>query len=238
MMGTFPAPRPVELEPEPVPSSSVDDEVRSQETLTGRVEFGGPVIAPVDSTYHPEDAELQAFVKAKAGSLRFVLAIMSVHFPFGDPPLATANVEVDLKDDTATGQTLAYSVFPANVGFAKDVSRGFALQPNLTIAGTGGTIGGPSWTTADHGTEAFLIGGPEFSPRPAWKFRRTHAQDIVGPTRLVMVIQVPIGRTGSLSVSLLASIEERFLFSKRQVPLPGAAAANPAVVKFLPGRTV
>jgi len=236
MLESFPVPRPVQLELEPADGDGDGDQVRGQETLTGRVEFGGPVTAPLDGTYHPEDAELQAYVRAKAGALRFVLALMSVNFPYGVPALSTASIEVDLRDDAATGQTLAYSVFPANLGTAKDMTHGFTLAPDLTIAGTGGSIGGPSWTTVEHGAQAYLIGGPEFSPRPAWRFRRTSAQRIEGPTKLVMVIQVPAGRTGSLSVSLLASVEERFHFSKRQVALAGAGAASPAAITLLPVR--
>lgn len=241
-MDTFPVPRPIALEAEPAglsPDASgldFDEEVRAPEMLTGRVEFGGPQVAPVDSTYRPEDADLQAFVRAHAGRLRFVLAVMSVNFPFGDPPLATASVEVDLSDDTATGQTLAYTVFPANLGSAKEVTRGFEVKPNLTVAGVGGTLGGPNWSTVDHGSQAYLIGGPELSPHPAWMFRRTPAQAIEGSTRLVMVVQIPLGRVGSLSVSLQASIEKRFRFAKRQIPLPGAGDANPAVITFLYGR--
>jgi hypothetical protein len=234
---TFPVPRPVELELETGPSSGLEtygvyNQVRGQETLTGRVRFGGPVIAPIDGTYHPENAELQAYLKAKAGSLRFVLALMSITFPFGVPPLVTASVEVSLRDDTKTGQTLAYSVFPANTTSAQDVSHGFALKPDLTILGTGGSIGEVTNSTVEHGTKAYLIGGPELSPCPAWRFRRTDAQDIEGTTGLVMVVQVPADRTGSLSVSLLASIEERFRFAKRQVPLDCADAASPAIITF------
>ena len=184
---------PVELELEPSSfsdSAAVDDEDRgAPETLADRVEFGGPEVAALDGTYHPEDADLQAFVKARAASFRFVLVVMSVNFRFGRPRLSTASVEVDLGDDTGTGRTLAYSISPAMACYAKDVSRGFTVQPNLTIAGTGGSIGGPSWTTVHHGTEPYLIGGPELSARPAWRYQRTRGQEIVGPTRLTMVIQ-------------------------------------------------
>ena len=233
----FPVPWPVELELETGPSSDLEksgvyDQVRGQEVLTGRVRFGGPVVVPIDGTYHPENAELQAYLKAKAGSLRFALTLMSVTFPFGVPPLVTASVEVSLRDDTETGQTLAYSVFPVNKTSARDVSHGFTLQPDLTIFGTGGSIGGVTNSTVEHGTSAYLIGGPELSPCPAWRFRRTDAQDIEGTTGLVMVVQVPAGRTGSLSVSLLASIEERFRFAKRSVPLDCADPASPAVITF------
>ena len=232
--------RPITLESEPAALSfdggvltAAEDAVPAEETLSNRVEFGGPLVVPVDNTYHPEDSNLQAFLKAQAGKFRFALAQMSVKFPFGNPPLATASVEVDLDDDAATGQTFAYSILPTNLTSPKEATKSFTLQPNVTVAGTGGTIGGPSWSTTDHGTRAYMIGGPELSPHPAWMFQRTPAQVIEGSTRLVIVIQVPAGRAGSLTVSLQASVEKkRFRFFKRLIPLPGADAANPAVVKF------
>ena len=235
----FLVPRPITLEAEPAALLlnegllSVAAAGRAKETLSDRVEFGGPLVVPVDSTYRPEDPDLQAFLKAQAPRFRFALAQMSVKFPFGDPPLATASVEVDLVDDNETGQTSAYSILPTNLTSPKEETRGFTLQPNLTVAGTGGTVGGPSWSTTYHGTRAYMIGGPELSPHPAWMFQRSPAQDIEGSTRLIMVIQVPAGRTGSLTVSLQASLyKTRLRFFKRRIPLPGASAANPAVVTF------
>jgi hypothetical protein len=231
--------RPIELEPELAALSFYSGAPGAlgvagwkKLTLSDRVEFGGPLVVPVDSAYRPEDSDLQAFLKAQAKSFRFALAEMSVNFPFGDPPLATASVEVDLADDAATGQTFAYSILPTNLTSPKDATRGFTLQPNVTVLGTGGSMGGPSWSTTDHGTRAYMIGGPELSPHPAWMFQRSSAQDIEGSIRLVMVIQVPAGRTGSLTVSLQASLHKRLRFFKRQIPLPGADAANPAVVAF------
>jgi hypothetical protein len=227
--------RPIALEPEPA-AFSFDGGLLSAgdaQTLSDRVEFGGPLIVPVDSAYSPANSELQAFLKAQAGSFRFALAQMSVKFPFGDPPLATASIDVDLADDAATGQTFAYSILPTNLTSPKEETHGFMLQPNVTVVGTGGSIGGPSWSTTDHGTRTYMIGGPELSPHPAWMFQRTPAQDIEGSTRLIMVIQVPAGRTGSLTVSLTASLHKtRLRFFKRQIPLPGADAVNPAVVTF------
>jgi hypothetical protein len=210
--------RPIALEPEPA-AFSFDGGLLSAgdaQTLSDRVEFGGPLIVPVDSA-----------------SFRFALAQMSVKFPFGDPPLATASIDVDLADDAATGQTFAYSILPTNLTSPKEETHGFMLQPNVTVVGTGGSIGGPSWSTTDHGTRTYMIGGPELSPHPAWMFQRTPAQDIEGSTRLIMVIQVPTGHTGSLTVSLTASLHKtRLRFFKRQIPLPGADAVNPGVVTF------
>ena len=235
----FLRPQPITLEPEPAALSfdgnllSAQDAGGAKETLSDRVEFGGPLVIPVDGTYCPGDPDLLAFLKAQAPRFRFVLAQMSVKFPFGDPPLATASVEVDLADDAATGQTFAYSILPTNLTSPKEETRSFALQPNLTVAGTGGTVGGLSWSTTDHGTRAYMIGGPELSPHPAWMFQRTPAQNIEGSTRLIMIIQVPVGRIGSLTVSLQASLHQtRFRFFKRQIPLTGADAANPTVVTF------
>jgi hypothetical protein len=187
----------------------------------------------VDSTYRPQDPDLQAFLRAQAPRFRFVLAQMSVKFPFGGPPLATASVEVDLADDGATGQTFAYSILPTNLTSPKEETRGFTLEPNLTVLGTGGSVGGPNWSTTDHGTRAYMIGGPELSPHPAWMFQRTPAQDIEGSTRLIMIIQVPVDRIGSLTISLQASLDKtRLRFFKRQIPLPGSGPANPCVVTF------
>lgn len=232
--------RPIELDLEPVvPSSYLGRPGTAAAkgpklpTLSDRVEFGGPSVVPIDSKYCPGDSKLQAFLNAHAGSFRFVLAEMSVNFPFGKPPLATASVEVDLEDDDATAETFAYSILPTNLTSPKDATKGFELQPNATILGTGGTIGGASWSTTVHGSQAYMIGGPELSPHPAWMFRRTSAQEIEGSTRLVMVVQVPDDCTGSLTVSLQASVHKTGLrFVKREIPLPGADAANPAVVRF------
>lgn len=235
----FLTPRPITLEPEPAALLfddnllSAEDAERAKETLSDRVEFGGPLVVPIDKTYHPEDPDLQAFLKAQAPRFRFALAQMSVKFPFGDPPLATASVGVDLTDNAATGQTFAYSILPTNLTSPKEETRGFTLQPNLTVLGTGGTVGGPNWSTTDHGTRAYLIGGPELSPHPSWMYQRTPAQEIEGSTRLIMVIQVPADRIGSLTVSLQASLHKtRLRFFKRQIPLSGAEAANPALVTF------
>jgi hypothetical protein len=231
--------RPIALESEPAAlpqySGALTPEGagHAEETLSDRVEFGGPLVIPIESTYGADHPELQAFLKAQAGSFRFAIAEMSVNFPFGDPPLSSASVEIDLADNVATGQTLAYSILPTNLTYPKEATKGFTLQPNLTIIGTGGSIGAASWSTTEHGTQAYMIGGPELSPHPAWMFQRTSAQRIEGSTRLVMVIQVPTGSTGSLTVSLQASLEKRHLrFFKRLIPLPGADAADPAMVRF------
>ena len=184
----------VALDPDPLTIAKR----RRPPPLTDRVEFGGPLVTAITHKYHKEDADLQAFLVARADSYRFVLAHMSVNFRPNDPPLSRASVEVNLTDDTNSGLTLAYSIFPTHLGSPYEVSRGYEFGPELTIGPVTARAGTVSTTTVDHGTRDFVVGGPELSAHPAWIFQPTTVQKLVGSTRLVMVIQIPVGRTGAL----------------------------------------
>jgi len=221
--------RPVDLDPE-----GVDFVVRGSEApkLRDRVEFGGPLVTPIDASYRPEDADLQAFVRGQAGKLRFALAHLSINFPVSyPPPLTAASVQVTLADDGDTGQTVAYSLFPTHAGPGYDVTKGFTISPKLTVGPVGVELGDIDGSKAAHGTMDFVTGGPELSAHPAWTFGRVTGQDLRGATRLVMIIQVPVGRTGTLSVDLSAEVEMG-RFRKCRIPLPGADGVNPAAVHF------
>jgi hypothetical protein len=198
--------------------------------LKGRVEFGGPLVTEITKKYHEDDADLQAFLKSRAASYRFVLAHMSVNFPPGKPPLTQASVQVNLSDDANSGLTLAYSIFPTRLSSPYEVAKGYEVGPELTIGPVKGKLGSFSAKTTEKGARDFVVGGPELSAHPAWIFQSTPAQKITGSTRLVMVIQIPVGRTGTLTVSLNAALKERFW--KRQIPLPGADDARPGLVTF------
>jgi hypothetical protein len=205
---------------------------RSAPLLGDRVEFGGPLVTPIDDTYRPDDADLQTFVKGLANRWRFVLAHMSVNFPSSNPPaLSRASVQVSLDDDANTGDTLAFSIFPTHAGSSYDITRGFSIAPTLTVGPVGAGLGQADFGTTDHGTRDFVVGGPELSAHPAWIFQPTPVQELRGATRLVMVIQVPVGRTGSLGVNLQAQVEMR-RFRKHRIPLEGASDANPKAVSF------
>ncbi len=200
--------------------------------LKGRVEFGGPVVAPIDEHYNPGDADLQAFIRGRADHLRFLIAHMSVSFPMSlPPPLSRAAVQVALDDDANTGETIAYSLFPTHAGTSYDLTRGFSISPTLTVGPVTVGLGSVSSSTADHGTRDFVVGGPELSSHPSWSFQPTPTQELTGATRLVMVIQIPKERTGTLSVDLTAEVEQG-RFRKRRIPLPAADQANPRAVSF------
>lgn len=227
----FPVPRAVDLDREHFEDGD-DTAVRAAEHLTGRVEFGGPVSMPIDRNYHPEDVELQTYLEAKDGSLRFVLVIMSVNFPYGEPDLVTAEVKVELSDSGETGQTLAYSLYPTELSNAKDANRSVTIKPDLTIAGVGVSGGELDRGSVEHGTVSYVIGGPELSARPSWSFRKTPTQAIDKPARLGMVIQVPVGCTGSLTVTLGAAIDKHTLFSKKHIRLDHASDETPSAITF------
>lgn len=221
--------RPIDLDPE-----GVDFVVRGPEApkLRDRVEFGGPLVTSIDASYRPDDADLQAFIKGQAGKLRFSVAHMSINFPVSyPPPLTAASVQVTLADDGGTGQTVAYSLFPTHAGPGYDVTKGFTISPKLTIGPIGAELGDIVGTTVTHSAEDYVMGGPELSAHPAWTFARTTGQDLSGATRLVMIVQVPVGRTGMLTVDLAAEVEMG-RFRKSRIPLSGADQVNPAVVRF------
>ena len=213
-------------------SDGLDPDLRAVSQLKDRVEFGGPLVTPIDKEYRPEDADLQAFIRGQAGKLRFVLAHMSINFPpTQPPPLSTAEVHVTLDDDNQTGQTVAYSMFPTQAGSSYELTRGYSVAPNLTVGPASAIAGSVTHNTVDHGTRDYILGGPDASATPAWTIKRTPMQELAGSTRLILVIQIPVGRTGSLSIDLSATIEEG-RWRKRRIPLPGAPEANPRVLTF------
>lgn len=200
--------------------------------LRERVEFGGPSVTPIDSRYRPDDVDLQAFIRGNADRLRFVIAHMSVNFPPSQPPpLSRATVTVTLEDDVHSGETIAYSIFPTHAGTGYDVTRGFSISPTLTVGPVTAVPGSVSDSRVDHGTQDFVVGGPELSANPSWNFKPTPAQELVGSTRLIMIIQIPKERVGTLSVDLAAEVEHG-RFRKRRIPLPTASGANPHAVGF------
>ncbi len=212
----------------------IGEQVRREDApdLKDRVEFGGPLVTTIDERYHPEDADLQAFIRGQADRVRFLIAHMSINFPRSfPPPLAEASVEVVLEDDTNSGQTVAYSLFPTRAGTSYDLSRGYTISPTLTVGPVTASLGSQNTGVVDHGTRDFVLGGPELSAHPTWSFQPTPVQELVGPTRLIMIIQTPKASKGSLSVNLAAQIDQGW-WRKQRIPLPGAGDANPEQVSF------
>lgn len=217
--------------------AAVEREVRGPEasSLKDRLEFGGPSVVPIDESYGGgKDEDLKAFVRGLEARWHFFLVHMSVNFPPGlDPPLCRASVQVALSDDQG-GDTIAYSIFPTRLGTPYDVSKGYTLSPNLTIGPVGGGLGSLSGGTTDHGTRDYVLGGPELASHPTWIFQQTPVHELAGSTRLVMVVQKPVGRNASLEVDLGADVEEGRLwrFFKRRIALPGAEDVEPETVHF------
>jgi hypothetical protein len=205
-------------------------ELRAGETLTDRVEFGGPLLTEIDSSYRPDEADLQAFLRTKTAEFRFVLGHMSVNFVEGDPPLVRATVEVRLSSSSGHEDVIAFSLFPVRAGTSYESGRGFSLSPSLQVGPVTASIGSFDRQATDHRTSYFLLGGPELSSRPLWRFQRTRAQALVGPSRLVMVIQAPVGVTAALSVDLSAQVQ-RGVFRKHDVAL-GGGTGEMAKVQF------
>jgi hypothetical protein len=185
-------------------------------TLVERLRFGGPELVQITSDYHPEDAELQAFLRTTKE--RWFLAHMALTFPVRKgPPLDSATVQVHLYDDGDPSQTIAFSILPLSAGKPYEKTRGFTIGPNVNGGVVGISLGSVSGAVTTHGTD-YLIGGPELSADPAWQFQPTPAQKLVGSTRLSMILRVPNGRTGKMSIDLSATILNG-VFQRHQVPL-------------------
>lgn len=220
----------IELEPEARPGAQ---QTRAQPVplISDRLRYGGPQVTPINEQYRPDDQDLQAFLRANAATTRFVLALMALDFPPSDGMrLADANVSVTLRDNGEPSETVAYSVSPLAAGSPYEVNRGYSISPNLKIGSVG--VGGQRESgTVDHGERTYVFGGGELTANPSWTFRPTETQKLEGSTRLSLVIRVPCGRTGTISVSVGAAIGAG-RFRKRRVPLQGALSDNPGTAEF------
>lgn len=188
-------------------------------TLMERLAFGGPELVQISSDYHPDDADLQAFIRGSQE--RWVLAHLAVTFPPREgPSLESATVQVNLGDDGDPPGTIAFSILPVVAGTPYEETDTFTVSPNVTIGSAVGiSLGSIGKQRVQHGEEAFLFGGPELSPRPAWHFKPTSTQELVGSTRLSMILRVPNGRIGKIGIDLSADVFKGPRFRRRQVPL-------------------
>jgi hypothetical protein len=188
--------------------------------LRDRVQLGGPQFVSIDERYHPDDADLQAFLRDTRH--RWVLAHLSLTFPFADgPEISTAELQAHLSDDGPQPETIAFSLLPTRAESNHQQTREFTLAPKVDVAGIGGIeLGSIGTTSVQASGDAFLSGGPELSPTPRWQFKRTATQRIEGTTRLSMIIQIPRQRVGAMTIDLAATVTTRF--RRRQVPLDGS----------------
>jgi len=187
--------------------------------LMERLAFGGPELVQISTDYHPENADLQAFIRGSQE--RWFLAHLAVAFPPREgPPLESATVQVNLADDGDPPATIAFSILPVVAGTPYEDTDTFTVSPNMTIGNVAGiSLGSFGKQRVQHGEEAFVLGGPELSSRPAWHFRPTSTQELVGSTRLSMILRVPNGRIGKIGIDLSADVFKGPRFRRRQVPL-------------------
>lgn len=214
--------RDVELEQFPAPPRLRGPVLPS---LSERLQLGGPVFVPISADYHADDADLQAFIRGSQE--RWVLAHLAVTFPPRDgPPLESATVQVNLGDSGQPAATIAFSILPLASGTPYERTGSFTLSPNVTIGAAAGiSLGSAGTQIVQHGQDSFVIGDGELSAHPAWHFQPTPTQPLAGSNRLSMIVQVPAGRTGTISVDLSAQVRTG-TFRRRQVPLAPDAAAD------------
>jgi hypothetical protein len=188
--------------------------------LTERLTFGGPRVTAISNSYHPEDADLQAFI---AGSHdRWTLAHLAVTFPSADdPPLVSAKVQVHLADDGDPPATIAFSLLPLSSGTPFEETRSYTVSPSVTAGGISISLGSVGTQKEVHGTDVFISGGGELTAAPSWAFTPTATQPLVGSSRLVMILQTPPGRIGRISVDVEAEISERpdWKLRRQRIPL-------------------
>lgn len=192
---------------------------RKLPSLKDRLKFGGPLFARITTDYHPDDADLQAFLHGSQE--RWVLAHLALGFPSSDgPPLATASVQVNLGDDGEPAETIAFSILPVAAGTPYEESEKFTINPHATVGHTVGiSLGSFGRETVRRGQEVFLTGDGELTSRPAWHFKSTPTHKLAGSMRLSMILRVPNGRVGRISIDLSATVLDGAPFRRRQVPL-------------------
>jgi hypothetical protein len=184
-----------------------------------RVQFGGPLVTAISSEYHPDDADLHAFMTGSDD--RWALVHMGITFrPSEGSRFKGARVQVNPSDDGDPSKTIAFSVLPLGSGMPYEESDSFTVSPSVKAGGLELALGSGGKSVVRKGIDTFLIGGAEGSAAPAWTFTPTKAQQLVGSSRLAMTVRVPRGRSAKLSVHLEAEIaERRWTFLKTRTPL-------------------
>jgi hypothetical protein len=196
--------------------------------LKDRVRFGGPAVVGITKNYHPEDADLQAFIAGSSD--RWALVHLGVTFDPGDPLLVGAKVKVHLSDDGNPQAVTAFSLLPLNTEDPYEETDSYSFGPNVTAGPVGISLGSVGKSTTHHGADTFAFGGPENSADPAWVYTPTPAHRLVGSSRMVMVVHLPLERAGKITVDLEAEVEQHGspwnLFKKERVPLPVGAPGD------------
>lgn len=190
--------------------------------LKDRLSFGAPVLTSIGTNYHAEDNDLQTFIANTQE--RWFLAHMALDFLEGDGPrLESATVQVNLGDDGAHPDTIAFSILPLRASAPVGGALSFTLNPSVA----GISVGALGWEPAPARVgKVFLTGKGELSSRVTWTFKRRRKQHLDCSTRLIMIIKSPKDCQGRISIGLGASVRTGKLFRRRSTPLVNDTATN------------
>jgi hypothetical protein len=198
--------------PWPSPPWRVDTGV--DESLVGRVHFGGPLVVPVTEDYVSGDPELAAYVAGEAERSAFYLvhAALTLRTKPEDPPFESASVRVRLSADGADRPPTAWSLQPLRLVDTTEVSTTWRLGPELGLdEAVGFSLGGVDHTRTGRREEVFLEGLGELGSNPEWLFYRTSARPLHGSYRRIMVVRAPRGVTAEAAVTVRARVRTRRL---------------------------
>ena len=188
-----------------------------RELLSDRLHFGGPVAVPIGTNDVDVDTDLVAFIRGEAATARYVLvhSALTFHSDPGDPEFESAEVLMDLSDETGTLEVIAWSLLPQSAAMPFETSRGFALGPSLKLSGVDLTVGSVDGTTTRHGHDVFLRAIDELTSHAGWKFQRTPTVELDGSYRLVMIVRASALGKAQLSVTLAATVRASGLRPRR-----------------------
>lgn len=216
-----------------VPVSFVpDDEVvrgLDQETpadLAPRILIGGPLAIPITPDTVAIDDDLRAFVAAEAAEAAYHLVHLAATFTGGpdDPPLVSATLDLLLSTDSQQldddAPPIAWSMLPLRLADDHESTTSWTLGPQLTLFGSGGSIGSFERTDTRHTAEVFIEALGLLRPDPGWRINATSKTAMTGTLRFVLVVRGPRDRAVHATISLRSTVRSRALLRYRSQALP------------------
>jgi hypothetical protein len=194
-----------------------DAEPEPPSVLTGRVSFGGPLIAPITDQYVAGDPELAAFLAGEAGlaTYHLVHAALTLHTSADQPPFESARVMAELTTVDGPEPPVAWSMRPLRLADTAEVTSGWRLGPKLELAGIGVEMGEVSETWTETVETLYLEAYGELGSRPEWLLHRTQNRPLRGSQRLIMVVRASPRGTSRLSVTVRTQVRDRQLLRYR-----------------------
>jgi hypothetical protein len=179
-------------------------------SLPTRIQFGGPLATPLLVSDVQSDPDLVTFMRNAEYSWLQVHSGVTFQTGSGDRELETGDVQLHLRGADA----VAWSLLPQLASTPIQTTSSFSFNPNLTLAGWGGSLGDVGNIAMRQGEEPYLHAGGLLGPDPAWRFTRTDMVTLDGTYRLVMVVRASVGVTARLGVTLGGSVRPTFFLRK------------------------